>query len=620
VVEAALVGLATFAYLGLFRLYGFDVVDEGTLLAQIDRVARGGRPYVDFETGYTPGFFAVHAGLWQLTGAGLAVTRTFGIGLHALTTALLYGLAVRAGGRAIGGAATLLHVAFLLPVSMRFGAHFNVPYPGWLAAPLALVAQAAVASQGRGGLRLLAVVVAGLAAGAAFSVKPNAGLLTLAGAALGLSLGWRRGETGARVASALLRIAAPLATVALLYAGLDVAIFAALVVPVVVAALRAVPSRDVDGTSRAAPAARGGALLAPDGAVVEVLLLGATFLGVVLPWLLPLCFELGLARVVAEVLLFDGGGVVSAYLLPHPLPDLSTLALAFGLVAAALLTSTRRAALAPFLVGAGFALAAVLASDARLAAENALLWLAPAVLVAGLLATRGAALAAIAFAAIQQVQMFPRPDLVHLAQIGPCLLLAAAFTGRSFADRWRAHLDARPAVLPSRAVLGAIVLLCLARMAPSLGARLATAPVALPGGERHGLVIAERSAPDFAWLGSAVDEISRRMAPGDPVFTFPDLAGVAYLAGRTTPYFYLYYVPGRPDRAGERRAVSDLDAVAPRIAVVGRARVPAFRGAEAYFTTVAAYLDEHYREVATGEGYRILERVARPTASSQASD
>jgi hypothetical protein len=616
VVEAALVGLGVFAYLWLFRLYGFDIVDEGTLLAQIDRVARGGRPYVDFETGYTPGFFAVHAGVWHATGAGLAATRTFGITLHALTVALLYAFAVRAAGRTVGGLATLLQVAFLLPVSMRFGAHFNVPYPGWLVAPLALAAQAAVATRARGGRRLLAVIVAGVAAGVAFSIKPNAGLLTLAGAALGLSVGWRSDEPGARVLSALMRVAAPLGAVALLHAGLDTATFAALVVPVAVAAFRVAPAGAAESASpvpassaRAAVVAPKGALLAPDGAIVEALVLAATFLGVVLPWLLPLCFELGLDRVATEVFLLDGGGVVSAYLLPYPLPALSTFALVAGMAAAAAVTSSRLASFAPLLLLAGLAGAALFASDARLAAEDALLWLAPAVLVAGLLVARGPALASIAFAAIQQVQMFPRPDLVHLAQIGPSLLLAAAFAGRELADRWRAHpRDARAATLAARAVLGAFVLVALARLTPSLAARLGSPMVPLPGGERDGLVLSEGAAPDFAWLGRAVGETSRRTAPGDPVFTFPDLAGVAFLAGRTTPFFYLYYVPGRPDLAGERRAVADLDAVAPQIALLGTPRVPAFRGAEGYFKNVAAYLTAYYREVASEEGYRVLER------------
>lgn len=628
--EAALVGVAVLAYLSLFRLYGFDVVDEGMILAQIDRVAHGGRPYVDFETGYTPGFFAIQGALWSATGGALAATRTFGIVLHALTAAVLYGLATRAAGRAIGGVATLFHVAFLLPVSMRFGAHFNVPYPGWIACLLALAVQAAVATQARGGRRLLAVVVAGLAAGASFSVKPNSGLLTLAGAALGLSVGWHRDETAARVLSAVLRVVAPLAAVLLLHAGLDAATIAAVVVPIAVAALRAAPAREGQevGSSprtQATPSAgvlaasasgaassvatSPGAFLASDGALVEVLALAASFLGVVLPWLLPLWLEFGLDRIVAEVFLLDGGGVVTAYLLPYPLPALSTIVLSAGIVAAAAVAVSRLASLAPAILGAALVGCAFLASDARLAAENALLWLAPAVLVAGLLEARGPALASIAFAAIQMMQMFPRPDLVHLAQIGPSLLLAAAWTAREYGDRWRANVRTeRTVMFASHAVVGAIVLLALGRMAPSLVARLGSTMVPLPGGERDGLVIAEQAAPDFAWLGHAVGEISQRTAPGEPVFTFPDLSGVALLAQRTTPFFYLYFVPGRPDRVGERRAVSDLDAVEPRIALVGRPRVPAFQGAEGYFTAIASYLTGHYREVAAWDGYRVLER------------
>ena len=54
-VPVALVVVVAAAWLMLLRPYGFQLEDEGTLLAWFDRAARGQRPYLDFHTGYTPG-------------------------------------------------------------------------------------------------------------------------------------------------------------------------------------------------------------------------------------------------------------------------------------------------------------------------------------------------------------------------------------------------------------------------------------------------------------------------------------------------------------------------------------------------------------------------------------
>ena len=75
--EALAVALGCGVFLWPLRLYGFDLIDEGTQLAQISRVAMGERPYFDFETGYTPGYFAFQSWLRQWGGGGIEVMRTF---------------------------------------------------------------------------------------------------------------------------------------------------------------------------------------------------------------------------------------------------------------------------------------------------------------------------------------------------------------------------------------------------------------------------------------------------------------------------------------------------------------------------------------------------------------
>src|SRR5690606_58262 len=154
--------------------------------------------------------------------------------------------------------------------------------------------------------------------------------------------------------------------------------------------------------------------------------------------------------------------------------------------------------------------AALFASDARLAAENALLWLPPAFVVAGLFVVAAPARPLLVFAAPQLAQMFPRPDLIHPAQIGPCLLVAGAVVWRTFAAAWwRRVPDPRRARRAARLVFAGVLLLAAARLGPGRLA-LQVAPLRpLPGAERADLVIAEDFASGFGWLGELTGEIGR---------------------------------------------------------------------------------------------------------------
>lgn len=618
--EALLVLACVLAYLALFRTYGFDVVDEGTQLAQIDRVAHGARPYLDFETGYTPGYFALYVALWRWAGTEILATRTLGVVLHAATVALLFAALRRRASFALAGGMALFQVAFLLPVAPRAGAPFNVPYPGWIAAPLALAAQllaAAVVARRTGGASVGAAAVgvlpllgAGALAGIAFAVKPNTGLLALGGVVLASVAGWRRGEVVAWLLGGLVRAAAVAGAVVLLGgAAHDGRYVLALLVPVVLAALRAAPGA-------AAGAAR---------PLRDLLALAAGFALPTAAWALPLLVELGAARFAREVLLLDGGGVVAAYLLPMPAPSVAAAAVcASMLIAAVLLRRERGAATVPVQRGAaaglvvlgGLVVAAATSGGlpARIVGEEVCLWLGPLALSTLLLLVprtmeTARVHALLAFAALYALQLFPRPDLIHVAMGAPPLLLA---TGAAWA--WLAEpghgRGARHAATATRAAVAVLLCACIVRTLPGLRARLVESQVPLDAGVRAPLTIAAPWASEHAWLGEAVRAITARSAPGEGVFTFPDLAGLAFLADRSAPFFYLYFVPGRPDRAGEQRTIVELEQRRPALAVTGRPRVPAFAGAETYFASLQAYLDEHYPVVERLSGCTLRARGA----------
>ena len=363
-VGAVLAALASLLCLWPFRLYGFDALDEGTQLAQIARVVSGDRPYLDFETGYTPGYFAFASELLEAGEGSLVVLRTFGVLWQALLSGLLWALICRWRGPGVASGATAIYVAFFLPVSLRGGAPFNVPYPGWWTAGAALAAQALVAEAPPVGRRRVSVfLVVGLLAGVAFSLKPNVGLLLLAASLLAALPGWSQVSSFDRVVAGLVRVAAVCGAGAMVGAGAGPTYAPALLLPFLAAVWSAAPQEQGGGRARGD---------------VAGLVIG--FVGVVLPWFVPLIGLLGSGAVLRNVLLLDGG-VVDAYLLEFPWPEPATWLVAFGLGLTRLDGFARRVHWTAWVAFGLLVGVVALQTGPRPAVENLLLWAGPLVLL-----------------------------------------------------------------------------------------------------------------------------------------------------------------------------------------------------------------------------------------------
>lgn len=601
VLESMAVAAVTLGYLWLWRLYGFDAVDEGTQLFQIARAAGGALPYTDFETGYTPGYFAIHAWLWEA--GGFVAIRTMLVVVHSVVAATVYALLRDSGGRISACVGVAVVVAFLLPVSLDQGAPSNIPYPGWLALPAVLMAAALLAELGEGHSarrHSWIIFLAGLGAAFAFAVKPNTGLFLLAGAGLAVAASWRTTHAVERWCSWLLRAIAAVALVFLLYPVLWSRLGVALFVPALLAVVVAGPVRE--GGRRTA--------------LADLAILSAGFLLPTLPWLGVLFSRLGFAETLQNVFFVGAGGrsVLDAYALEAPefLPGM--LVLTSAALGAMWLARSRAARLAPWLLlfgavlGAGFAFR----NGMRPLAENILFWWCPLVLSVGLLTVgsgeeRQRERTLLILAAFLLLTAYPRPDLTHIAQIGPLVLLAGLSTWRRSSREWffERRRDGARTFTAAGILAGVFFLLAVGRMVPTLVPRLTEPLVTEKLGPGFSIEVLESRAAPYRAMGEVVTRIRRETRPGEPVFTFPDLAGLALLADRPSPFYYVYFVPGRPNAEEAMRVAANWGEVGPVVAIFGEPSVPVFVGAPKYFRHLLDFVRERSRPIDVVAGVTI---------------
>ena len=571
-------GLVVAAYAAALRPYGiFDYVDEGLLLVQALRAARGQVPYVDFHTGYGPLYFRLQA--WLLAAGGWDAIRWALVAVQGASGALLFVLARRLAGPALAWAAVALEVAFFLPVAPGRGAPFNAPYPAWYAG-LAGVA-IAVLLGGEAPARPWRAAVAGVIAGVVAAMKPNSGLLLAAGAAAAVVLGEVRDGGGGSVGRAMLALVALAAVALVLPAGFTVAAWV-LVPPVV--ALAALGARrgvaDADALRRLVPLAAGFVAVA-----------GAAFA--------PALAALGPGGLAREI----GAGVAGLYALPFPWP--AGVAAAAGLAvfavrsrgAGALALAALALALA---VAAGAAGAGAPLRALRLGAEQAAFALVPLALWSALAELRrggdAAPLAPSALAAMAALQLYPRADFVHLMPLGVLLLPLVL--------RVWARLP-----LPPRALIALPLLVAAVRFAPTglvLG-RLASGRVTHVALGATDLVIDPARAEPLRAIARAAAAV-RAVAPEESVLAFPACGIVLFVAERSPAGPHDYFFPGRPDRAEADALATRLAAAPPPLAVTCTAADTPLAAAWSYYPALVALLTSRYREVVVAPPFTVRAR------------
>lgn len=569
-----------------FRSYGiFDLADEGTLLMQGLRVARGERPYVDFATGYGPLYFLLHGALVRLGGA--AAVRLALVAGQGLAGAALFAATRRLAGSWAAALAVLVYTAYFLPVAPTQGAPFLVPYPAWWVGLLMLVGLLLVDPRA-GAIAPARAAVAGAVAGVALGFKPNAGLLLAAAVAMAVVAGPpRHGRPGPVVAIVWGMFV--VGVLGLAWAAIATALWWALVPPSVLFAViglrRSLPDSEV--RSRLGAAAIGFAAVAVSG-------------------FLPVLVVLGPRRFLHEAFLV-GAGVAEIYAVPFPAVGL--LCAAGGLVLA---LGGRRAGTCLALSGlllamvAGAARGAGWPSALRLAMEEALLAGVPLVAWGAVVAAQRAGPPAVAAAAVALgavLQLYPRPDFLHLATVAaPILPITAGLV--------RAGLASLGAAAAPRA--GAIVLaaVALARLAPGLLTAAAIgrgAVEAVTIGETR-LVIAAHGAARLRDVAAAASVLMARSEPAARILSFPACAIASFAAGRLGAGPHDYFFPGRPGRTEVAALVEAWRRDPPPLAVTCEARGTDLAAAWSAYPELVAWIERAYARVTTAGAFTVWER------------
>ncbi|MBI1816127.1 MAG: glycosyltransferase family 39 protein [Deltaproteobacteria bacterium] len=613
-------------YFASFVPYGYNLGEDGDVVYLIYRTFSGHRPYLDFGSGYTPGFFYFNALLLQLFGANILVLRWGLVVVNTLTLFGLYRLA-RTLMPPLFAALAPLAFAALLPVFPGEFATFNIPYPAWYVVLTWVASTLALMRCVRSGAARWALW-AGVLAGIGCAFKPNTGAFNLA--ALGLTLVWLSAANGSRWQrllwwTLLVGVTAAIAAVfGFRLVNRDARLLLwpvfALVVVRAMTARRKIPQA-LD--SAAFPAA-------------ALALLGG-FLAVTLPWMLYYLAQLGTAAFMRQVL-FIGSGHELFFYIPIRALDFGDAAM-LGAAGAALVGgwAIRRSRIAPARISAAalvIALAAV-ATVLAIAPMPEGPWLAfmqrwqhvsfgVALLVhwAGVVVAAGTitnttdptvdrrgrlGLVALAIGApLLYLSIYPRSDYFHWVLTAPLTLMLGSWCYWRLARLWLGSTRwAMAAALPVYTMIVAlaapnvVVAWRLQTSNPSALAQLdlARAPIVLERGRRERL----------RTLQQTVEFIQHATRPEDTLLGFPNLHFINFLSGRHTPARYGHFHPGWPDHIVEAQIINAVQA--RRTPLIAFGDVQLFIGhAPLYYFLLRTYVQQHYQPIARFGRFDLLRR------------
>ena len=646
---ALVVALAAALFLS-FVGYGYELSDEGNILYQILRTYRGERPYLDFETGYTPAVFYLNALLFDWFGVSAVPLRIALACVNATAVLLIFRLALRFAPVAESACAALTYAVFLPFFAGQF-ASFNIPYPAWYAVTAWLATELAVMrateTKRRGW-----ILAAGALAGVAFSFKPNTGVLALGSLVLARCLASAplRGRLGAWLEGLLLG-AACLGIVATLTFEFLTEQFLLLGIPALFFLAAAWRSRNRvrrELPTRTRSVGEG---------IRDLVAVLVGFAAVTAAWLAYFLPQLGWERFATEVLLL-GAGVERIYLLYYPdLSGWSGVLLGFALALWVLPAAIGRGWIAArglavlgaavLIGGTGALLAFGLAPEGfvlsvAMQLENLSYFLIPLVLFGAAVVwavrveERAAAYGpdglrpgldllavALVFALFLFLQLYPRIDFMHVVIAMPSALVIAAGALHRF-RRWCAgELDGNPVARRlfadgrgrwlRAAVLAPVVLALVARALPIVDARLDLGGPRLRETTSMGRaalpVAVERDRDrDLRELRAVADFVSRSTRPDEPIVAFPALAMVPFLTDRKTPVAHDYFFPGRPDHAAEAEMVAAIEAAKAPLVVTLNDRLGYFSASPAYYFILRDYVQRNYALVRRIGRYDILAR------------
>lgn len=623
-------------YFASFVRYGYNLGEDGDVVYLIYRTFSGHRPYLDFASGYTPGFFYFNAALFHVFGANLLVLRGALAAVNALAVFGLYRLGAAVMPPLPAAVPALAYVA-LMPVFAGECAMFNVPYPAWYVV-LTWVTSTLAVVRFCAGAQVRWMAVAGLLVGVACAFKPNTGAFNLAALAMVLlCTSAARGTCWQRLLwwSLLAGVLGALAAVFHFQpATRD-------------ARLLLWPLFAIGLLRLVAPQRQLGTLSPRQFAAGATALVGG-FAAVTLPWMLYYLAELGRERFLREVL-FIGSGHELFFLLPIRDLGAGDAVLALGAVAFVIAgRALRRLEVAPRLVAVAaatllsLAMAGILtlapmpegfsnavvqrAQHVSFGAALIVHWAGVLVLARRFFTSTGAANmptnAAIVALAVSApclyLSIYPRSDFFHWLLSAPVTLVLGMWCYWQVARTWLAgERWSRVAALPACAavlILAAPNVLLATRLqltpADDLAQlNLAHAPVVLEAGRRQ----------RFDDLQRAVEFIRQNSEPHDTLLGFPNLHLVNFLSARQSPARYGYFHPGWPDHVLEAQIVNAIESRRTPLMILNRDPLLFMGHASLYYLLLRRYVQRNYEPAARFGSYDILRRrgAKRATVASQ---